>query len=51
VADVLAAVQRDKKRTGEQVPFVLVAAPGEVTPGHEPPEAEIRAAVEEVYAG
>jgi shikimate kinase/3-dehydroquinate synthase len=51
VADVLAALQRDKKRTGEQVPFVLVAEPGEVTPGHEPPEAELRAAVEEVHAG
>jgi 3-dehydroquinate synthetase/shikimate kinase len=51
VDDVLVAVRRDKKRTGEQVPFVLVAEPGEVTPGHEPPEAEVRAAVEEVHAG
>jgi shikimate kinase/3-dehydroquinate synthase len=51
VDDVLAAVQRDKKHTGEQVPFVLVAEPGEVTPGHEVPEAELRAAVEEVHAG
>jgi shikimate kinase/3-dehydroquinate synthase len=51
VDDVLAAVQRDKKHTGEHVPFVLVAEPGEVTPGHERPEAELRAAVEEVHAG
>jgi shikimate kinase / 3-dehydroquinate synthase len=51
VDDVLAAVARDKKRTGESVPFVLVAAPGDVTPGHKVPEGELRAAVEEVHAG
>jgi hypothetical protein len=33
------------------VPFVLVEAPGAVTPGHEPTAAELRAAVEEVHAG
>jgi shikimate kinase/3-dehydroquinate synthase len=51
VDDVLAAAGRDKKRTGDHVPFVLVAGPGDVTPGHELPEADVRAAVEEVYAG
>jgi hypothetical protein len=33
------------------VPFVLVEAPGEVTPGHEVGPAELRAAVEEVHVG
>jgi shikimate kinase/3-dehydroquinate synthase len=51
VDDVLAAAGRDKKRTGDHVPFVLVAGPGDVTPGHELPEADVRAAVEEVHAG
>ena len=51
VDDVLALVQRDKKRVGGRVPFVLVEAPGEVTPGHEVGPAELRAAVEEVRAG
>ena len=32
VDDVLALVERDKKRAGGRVPFVLVEAPGEVTP-------------------
>jgi shikimate kinase / 3-dehydroquinate synthase len=50
VDDVLAVAERDKKRVGEAVPLVLVAAPGDVTPGHELPEAELRAAVEEVAA-
>ena len=49
--DVLALVQRDKKREGGHVPFVLVEAPGEVTPGHEVAAEELRAAVEEVHAG
>jgi shikimate kinase / 3-dehydroquinate synthase len=51
VDDVLALVQRDKKRVGGRVPFVLVQAPGEVTPGHEVAPAELRAAVEELHAG
>ena len=34
VDDVVALVERDKKRAGGRVPFVLVEAPGEVTPGH-----------------
>ena len=46
--DVLALVERDKKRAGGQVPFVLVAAPGEVTPGHEVEPRALRDAVEEV---
>jgi shikimate kinase / 3-dehydroquinate synthase len=44
---VLALVERDKKRRGGRVPFVLVEAPGRVTPGHEVDPAELRAAVEE----
>jgi shikimate kinase/3-dehydroquinate synthase len=48
--DVLAAVERDKKRTGGSVPFVLVEAPGRVVPGHVVDSAELRAAVEEAHA-
>jgi shikimate kinase / 3-dehydroquinate synthase len=51
VDDVLALVARDKKRVGGRVRFVLVEAPGEVTPGHEVAPAALRAAVEEVHAG
>jgi shikimate kinase/3-dehydroquinate synthase len=47
---VLALVQRDKKRRGDRVPFVLVEAPGRVTPGHDVPDGDLRAAVEEVCA-
>jgi shikimate kinase/3-dehydroquinate synthase len=46
--DVAALVQRDKKRRGGRVPFVLVEAPGEVTPGHEVPDADLLAAIEEL---
>ena len=35
-------------KLGERVPFVLVLAPGHVTPGHEVPDADVRAAVEEL---
>ena len=45
--DVLALVGRDKKRSGGWVPFVLVEAPGEVTPGHDVSAADLRAAIEE----
>jgi shikimate kinase/3-dehydroquinate synthase len=45
---VLSATRRDKKRTGDQVPFVLVAAPGDVRHGQPVPEGELRAAVEEL---
>ena len=48
--EVLELVERDKKRSGGRVPFVLVEAPGEVTPGHEVEPGELRAAVEEVHA-
>ncbi len=51
VDEVLELIGRDKKRTGGRVPFVLVEAPGEVTPGHEPDPAALRAAVEEVHDG
>jgi 3-dehydroquinate synthetase len=51
VDDVLALVERDKKRSGGRVPFVLVEAPGDVTPGHEVAAEDLRAAVEEVHAG
>jgi shikimate kinase / 3-dehydroquinate synthase len=51
VDDVLALVGRDKKREGGRVPFVLVEAPGDVTPGHEIDPGALRAAVEEVRAG
>jgi shikimate kinase / 3-dehydroquinate synthase len=51
VDDVLALVERDKKRVEGRVPFVLIEAPGDVTPGHEVDPAELRAAVEEVHQG
>ena len=49
--DVLAFLERDKKRRGGWVPFVLVDAPGQVTPGHELAPAVLRAAVEEAFLG
>jgi shikimate kinase / 3-dehydroquinate synthase len=48
---VLALVERDKKRAGGRVPFVLVEAPGQVTPGHAVDPQALRAAVEEVCEG
>jgi len=48
VDDVLQYLARDKKRTGDRVPLVLVQAPGEVTPGHDVGADELRAAIEEV---
>jgi shikimate kinase / 3-dehydroquinate synthase len=48
--DVVALIGRDKKRRGGRVPFVLVDAPGEVTPGHEVDDATLVAAVEELRA-
>jgi shikimate kinase/3-dehydroquinate synthase len=50
VDEVLASCERDKKRTGGRVPFVLVEAPGEVTPGHAVAPEDLRLAVEEVRA-
>jgi shikimate kinase/3-dehydroquinate synthase len=46
--DVLPFLERDKKRTGERVPFVLVESPGTVTPGHEVEPASVRNALEEL---
>ncbi len=51
VEAVLALTERDKKREGGRVPFVLVEAPGEVTPGHSVDDESLRRAVEEVHAG
>jgi shikimate kinase / 3-dehydroquinate synthase len=48
--DVVATlVARDKKREGGRVPFVLVEAPGEVTPGHDLDPDAVQAAIEEVH--
>jgi shikimate kinase/3-dehydroquinate synthase len=47
---IAVATARDKKRTGEAVPFVLVEAPGRVTPGHAVGAAELTAAVRELSA-
>jgi shikimate kinase/3-dehydroquinate synthase len=49
--EVLAALERDKKRAGGQVPLVLVEEPGRVTHGNRVPEDELRAAVEEAREG
>jgi shikimate kinase/3-dehydroquinate synthase len=49
-AEVAALVRRDKKRMGQTVPFVLVQAPGEVTPGHDVDERSLLAAIEEIAA-
>jgi shikimate kinase/3-dehydroquinate synthase len=50
VDDVLELVARDKKRAAGRVPFVLVEAPGTVTPGHEVAPETLRAALAEVRA-
>jgi shikimate kinase/3-dehydroquinate synthase len=49
-SEIAALVSRDKKRVGESVPFVLVEAPGEVSPGHEVDGASLLAAIEEIAA-
>ena len=46
--EVLEATARDKKRLRSRVPFVLVAAPGEVRIGCEVPPDSVRAAVAEL---
>lgn len=51
VDEVVALTERDKKRTGGRVPFVLVEAPGDVTPGHAVAADALRAAVAELHAG
>ncbi|HXB16284.1 MAG TPA: bifunctional shikimate kinase/3-dehydroquinate synthase [Solirubrobacteraceae bacterium] len=49
VEAVIQALARDKKRTvTEDVPFVLVDAPGEVSEGHLVPREQVRAAVQEL---
>ena len=47
-AQVVRLVERDKKRAGGRVRFVLVEAPGEVSPGHEVSADDLEAAVAEV---
>lgn len=47
-AQVIEGIKLDKKRKGDAVPFVLVGAPGDVTPGHSVPEADVRSAVREL---
>lgn len=49
--EVLARVELDKKRRGGRVPFVLVEGPGRVTHGNEVDERDLRAAVEDAWAG
>ena len=48
VEQIVAATARDKKRVGAHVPFVLVQAPGDVVPGYEVSEADLRSAVAEL---
>ncbi len=45
---VIAATMRDKKRTGDRVPFVLLSEPGRPEPGHALDDAAVRAAVVEL---
>jgi shikimate kinase/3-dehydroquinate synthase len=47
---VVAATARDKKRTGAEVPFVLVRAPGDVRHGERVEPDAVRAAVRELAA-
>jgi shikimate kinase / 3-dehydroquinate synthase len=47
---VLAALVRDKKRVGAEVPFVLVRGLGDVRPGERVDQAALRAAVAELGA-
>ena len=50
VDEVLALTERDKKREGGRVPFVLVEAPGEVSPGHVVDGNALQRALEELHA-
>ncbi len=47
---ILAALQRDKKRTAAGVGFILLSEPGQPRTGQLVEEAKVRAAVEELYA-
>jgi shikimate kinase/3-dehydroquinate synthase len=49
-AAVARATRMDKKRLGERVPFVLVEAPGTVTPGHAIDDRDLLLAVQELLA-
>lgn len=49
VGDVLAVLQRDKKRTAAGVGFVLLSEPGRPRTGQLVDEAKVRAAVQELY--
>jgi shikimate kinase/3-dehydroquinate synthase len=49
VEDVLAALQRDKKRTAAGVGFVLLSEPGQPRTGQLVDPTKVRAAVEELY--
>jgi shikimate kinase/3-dehydroquinate synthase len=46
--EVARATRMDKKRLGETVPFVLVEAPGRVTPGHRVDDHDLLLAVQEL---
>jgi shikimate kinase / 3-dehydroquinate synthase len=46
--ELMTAVERDKKRTAEGVPFVLLSTPGEPRPGQVVDQARVREAVEEL---
>ncbi len=48
VEEIVAATMRDKKRTGTEVPFVLIDHPGDVRTGCHVPAGELRAAVTEL---
>ena len=48
VEQVIAATMRDKKRTGAQVPFVLLDEPGNVRTGCRVSSSELHAAVSEL---
>ena len=50
VEQIIAATMRDKKRTGAQVPFVLLHAPGDVRTGCDVSASELYAAVSELRA-
>ncbi|HET9593742.1 MAG TPA: bifunctional shikimate kinase/3-dehydroquinate synthase [Solirubrobacterales bacterium] len=49
IEDVLAAMQRDKKRTAAGIGFVLLSEPGKPRTGQLVDPAKVRAAVEELY--
>jgi shikimate kinase/3-dehydroquinate synthase len=49
-AEVVRATRMDKKRVAQQVPFVLVEAPGRVTPGHGVEDHDLLRAVQELLA-